>query len=329
MISLVTGGCGFVGRCLVKRLISLGHDVFVVDDLSTGIHPHKWINSDRLTFIYDDVREFFKYNSLPKFDYVFHFAAVIGGRTKIEGDPMSVATDISIDADFFRWACKERPAKILYTSSSAAYPIFLQTRINSTLLSEKSIDFDNPFIGVPDMTYGWTKLTGEYLANIAVNKYGLHIACVRPFSGYGEEQDESYPIPAIASRVARREDPLYIWGSGTQSRDFVHIEDCIDLMLIVVDKISDGSAINIGSGKPTTFYEVAEIFTKIAGYDPKIVPLQDKPMGVYNRCSDITRAMSFGWSPKISLEEGLRKVYETKIIKYNIEKIIKYNIEKR
>jgi len=78
------------------------------------------------------------------------------------------------------------------------------------------IDFTSGELGQPDMTYGWSKLTGEYLSCLAAKQYGVHIACVRPFSGYGEDQDLSYPVPAIAYRVARGDDPVAVWGTGEQ-----------------------------------------------------------------------------------------------------------------
>jgi UDP-glucose 4-epimerase len=163
------------------------------------------------------------------------------------------------------------------------------------------------------MTYGWAKLTGEYLANLTAKRYGISIACVRPFSGYGEDQEEAYPVPAIAARAAKKEDPLHVWGVGHQGRDFVHIEDCIDMFLIAIERIDDGSAVNIGSGEMTTFYRVAEIFAEIAGYGPEIIALKDKPMGVHSRYADITKAKSLEWSIKIPLEEGFRRVYESKL----------------
>lgn len=315
MIALVTGGCGFVGRHLVQRLLDLGQEVWVVDNLFAGIHPFRWHDRvyvpQNMTFIEEDVREFFKRTGIPNFDYVFHLAAVVGGRVKIDEEPMVVASDMAIDSDFFNWVVEARPGKTLYASSSAAYPISLQREGYSRALKENDIDFGG-VLGQPDMTYGFAKLSGEYLATLAARKYGLSVVCVRPFSGYGEDQDEAYPIPAIAARAARREAPLHIWGPGTQGRDFVHIEDCIDLMLLAVERISDGSAINIGSGKVTTFYEVAEIFARVAGYSPRIVALGDRPTGVHTRYADITRARALGWEPRIGLEEGFRRVYEAK-----------------
>lgn len=248
------------------------------------------------------------------FDDVFHFAAIVGGRSVIDGDPIKIALDLAIDAEFFHWVTIHKPARVLYPSSSAAYPIELQSSINSVQLKESDINFDN--IGKPDMTYGWAKLTGEYLAQTTAIKYGIHVACIRPFSGYGEDQDLAYPIPALAHRVANKSNPIEVWGNGLQGRDFVHIDDVIDAILLALDKISDGSAVNIGSGTLTTFRSIIYLLSQIADYNPTLKCLIDKPVGVHSRYANISRAQSLlGWQPKISLEEGLRRVYLAQVEK--------------
>ena len=339
-INLISGGCGFVGRNVAKRLLSSTNNmIFMVDDLSIGRHPSEWyegefvsrMNGDleiigkdeRLLFWKGDFRNLLFYMrqnpnyiqdtygvEFERFDDVFHFAAIVGGRLKIDGDPLMVALDLSIDSEFFYWITRHKPARVLYPSSSAAYPTSLQTTEGAIALSEGDIDFTKN-LGTPDMTYGWTKLTGEFLAQIAAKHYGVSIVCIRPFSGYGEDQETSYPVPAIALRAAKKENPFEVWGSGKQGRDFVHIDDIIDLIQILMDNVSDGSAYNIGSGKLTSFLDLIDVFTSFAGYKPTIKPLLDKPVGVHSRyCKMDVVEEKFGWKAKISLEEGMRRVYE-------------------
>jgi UDP-glucose 4-epimerase len=250
---------------------------------------------------------------LPPFDYVFGLASIVGGRLKIDGDPLEVGIDLAIDALFFRWLARNRHTigRVLYASSSAAYPINLQTKQRNVALQETMIDFRGGELGQPDMTYGWSKLTGEYLSQLAASQYGLKVACVRPFSGYGEDQDLSYPVPAIAYRVARGDDPVIVWGTGEQGRDFIHIEDCITAMLLTIEKIEDGSGINIGTGKLMTFLEVARLFAILEGRDLKIKPMIGKPVGVQSRYCDPSRMSTIlGWTPEISVEEGFRRVLQ-------------------
>ncbi len=222
---------------------------------------------------------------------------------------MMVALDLSIDAEFFYWVTRQKPERVLYPSSSAAYPVDKQSEENTIQLRESDIDFNN--MGQPDMTYGWTKLTGEYLAKIASQYYGVKVTCIRPFSGYGEDQDYSYPVPAIARRAVYQETPFEVWGTGLQGRDFVHIDDVLDCTLLAMDHIHDGTAINIGMGRLTNFREIIEIFCSFAGYNPPIKQLLDKPVGVHSRyCNMDFVKERLGWEAKISLEEGLRRVYD-------------------
>ncbi len=334
---LVSGGCGFVGKNMVRRLYASTKDrIIFVDNLLVGKDPETWLDvplkrvdgdlkvfgdEERLIFLKSDfldvIRSLHKDGSWFKTKYgfdvhefadVFHFAAIVGGRAMIDGDPMTVALDLAIDAEFFHWVTRQKPERVLYPSSSAAYPVSKQTESNTVQLRETDIDFTN--MGQPDMTYGWTKLTGEFLAKIAAENYDLKVTCIRPFSGYGEEQDYSYPIPAIARRAVMKEDPFEVWGTGLQGRDFVHIDDVIDCILLAMDHIHDGSAINIGMGKLTNFREIIGVFMKIAGYEAEIKCLLDKPVGVFSRyCSMDFVKERLGWEAKISIEEGMRRVY--------------------
>lgn len=337
-VHLISGGCGFVGKNMVKRLYSTTQDnILFVDNLLVGKHPSEWLGhpmvktikdievygeDERLFFLKEDFRFLLrelienpafiheKYGlDFDQFEDVYHFAAIVGGRVMIDGDPMKVALDLSIDAEFFYWTTRHKPKRILYPSSSAAYPVDLQTEADAIALKESDIDFKS--MGQPDMTYGWSKLTGEYLAKIASQYYNLSVTCIRPFSGYGEDQDLTYPIPAIADRVARREDPMTVWGTGKQGRDFVHIDDVLDCIQTAMTKITDGTAINIGMGRLTNFLEIIDILTDIAGYKPDVKQLLDKPVGVHSRYCDMSFVKEkLGWEAKISVREGMERMYQ-------------------
>ncbi|MEO1382279.1 MAG: NAD-dependent epimerase/dehydratase family protein [Bacteroidota bacterium] len=357
---LISGGCGFVGRNVAKHLLRTTQDrIIVVDDCSVGMHPAEWPmpeggvflggspkrtvgkaefwgENEEFIFWNGDFRYFLRHmleeenwlkDSLgladfEKFADVFHFAAIVGGRAKIDGDPMMVALDLSIDAEFFYWAVRHMPSRVLFPSSSAAYPVDLQGEGDYVALKESDIDFEGGKLGQPDMTYGWSKLTGEYLARIAAEHYNLHVACVRPFSGYGEDQDLSYPIPAIAMRAAKKETPFEVWGTGKQGRDFVHIQDCVDAIMFALENIKDGTAMNIGSGKITSFLEIINVFTQFAGYEPPIKQLLDKPVGVHARHANMDYVFhSLGWNPKLSLEDGMKRVYDAAVKKAESQQV--------
>ena len=275
---LITGDKGFVGKYFHKRL-DPDHNI-------TGID----IKSDI------DCRDFFKRDD-REFDLVIHLAAIVGGRESIEGRPMAVADNLSIDSEFFQWCLKTKPKKIVYFSSSAAYPINLQVNgMQEHRLKESDIDFN--MLDLPDMTYGWSKLTGEYLAQFVDN---VHI--FRPFSGYSYLQDTSYPFPMYIRRAFKKSDPFEVWGPGTQTRDFIHMEDIVSAVLTAVEEGITGP-INLGTGRSTSFLELAQMSMDEVGYKGQILTRPDKPVGCMHRVSDNTKLLSF-YTPKITLEAGI------------------------
>lgn len=314
MHSLVTGGAGFVGRHLVERLLREGHEVQVVDALVSGtgaINPldgwPKFNPFDYKTFRFThlDCREWFSSHQDAAFDYAFHLAAMVGGRHMIEEDPLLVATDLAIDSDYWRWAAQARPEKTVCFSSSAVYPVAFQQRDGNRPLFESMVTFQA--LSMPDMTYGWSKLTCEYLANVAYERYGLKSICIRPFSGYGIDQDSNYPFPAICRRVLEGQSTLRIWGSGQQIRDFIHIDDCIEGIIRMMDQIDNADAVNLSTGIGTSFFEFAQIACEVVGSRQHFVPLTNQPEGVFFRVGDTAKQVSLGFTAKISLREGIER----------------------
>lgn len=283
---LITGHRGFVGRHMVAALSGRATEVVGVD-LVDG----------------NDCRDFFRTDD-TRFDLVVHLAAIVGGRQTIEGQPLKVATDLAIDSDMFQWALRTRPGRIVYYSSSAAYPTYWQTgdpRYRHPM-SEHLINLDS--IGSPDLTYGWAKLTGEMLAQHAEAE-GLRVHLFRPFSGYGEDQDSSYPFGAFRDRARAKDDPFEIWGTGQQVRDFIHIDDVIAATLAAIEQDVPGP-VNLCTGRATSFLELAESFMSAAGYRAPIRLLIDKPTGVQYRVGEPTKMLSF-YQPRVSLEDGIRR----------------------
>lgn len=283
--ALVTGHMGFVGRHLQPELERRGYDVTGVD-LRMGGDVRPWFAADR---------------SRP-YDLVVHLAAIVGGRATIEGSPLSVAVDLSIDAEMFGWAIRQRPKRVVYFSSSAAYPTQLQGRFVQKKLVESMIDLDD--VRSPDLTYGWAKLTGEQLARYA-RQAGVPVTVLRPFSGYGSDQDLDYPFPSFIDRAARRADPFDIWGDGTQTRDWVHIDDVIGMTLACVDGEYDGP-LNIGWGIPIPFMQLAVMVCAEAGYSPEFRFRPDAPTGVQYRVAD-PRQMLTVYQPRVTLAEGIAR----------------------
>jgi nucleoside-diphosphate-sugar epimerase len=313
---LITGGAGFVGRHFCKYFLDRGDQVHCVDPVikdTGGIEPAQWPIFDPLeykNFYYykQDCRDYFKEHLDDDFDYSLHLAAMVGGRMMIENNPLAVASDLSIDSEYWRWALKARPKKTVCFSSSAAYPIGLQRKDNYCLLKEDMISFGDS-IGQPDMSYGWAKLTCEYLAILAYEKYGLKSVIYRPFSGYGEDQDDNYPFPSICKRALNSKDQkiFQVWGTGDQLRDFIHIDDCVRGVITTMDQINDAQAINLSTGILTSFKEFAAIATEACGYKPRIVGMSEKPSGVFARGGDTAKQHALGFVHSIDFKIGITR----------------------
>ena len=299
--ALVTGHRGFIGRHIHATLKEHGWAVFGVD-LADGV--------DAVDLFRNPI------NADVSVDLVVHCAALVGGRKVIEGQQATLAArDLALDAALFEWAMRARPGRIVYFSSSAAYPMHLQTRgavAQKQLLhfdprlDEADIDLDHAgLIGVPDASYGWVKLTGERLARWATEEADLTVHVFRPFSGYGHDQDPAYPFPAYIARAANREAPFDVWGTGDQCRDFIHVDDIVGAVLAAVELDVRGP-VNLGTGRATSFNELAQLVMDAAGYSTAIRHLPAEPVGAFYRVADPARLLEF-YVPKVSLEEGIER----------------------
>jgi nucleoside-diphosphate-sugar epimerase len=307
---LVTGAAGFLGRSFTRHLVAAGHEVWAIDDMSAEharwpfeTPPERRRECDAGWWFTDGAFEWRADHWPTYFDRIYHFAAPVGGRMKIEYDQLYNADSLRLDMLMFRYAAKHARVAV-YPSSSAVYGTVFQEDDGHTSLSEEMFIPNDGYWERPDSMYGFTKLAGEVLACTAA-EYGLATLCIRPFSGYGEEQPLDYPMPAITARAARKENPLMVWGSGLQTRDFIHVTDVVGATEAMLDQGLHGyQALNIGTGIATSFREVARLAANIVGYAPTIKTDESKPVGVANRYAD-TERMRAVYTPKVSLEEGI------------------------
>ena len=271
---LVTGSEGFLGTHTVSYLRDKGHSVTDID-MDRDIFRH----------------------GLPdqRFDVLIHFAAYVGGRKGIDNNLYRITKNIQLDSQVIQWA-ETHVDKMIYPSSCAAYPKKLQTQ-QGTPMHEDMMGGE-----IVDM-YGMSKLATECMLKFA--KVKSHI--IRPFTIYGPGQSMDYPLPAIIQRAKQGE--CSVWGSGTQVRDWVHINDALRVFEYLVHR-EEPIVLNIGTGIPLTFKEVAQIIYKeIHGdYSLNLKTQTDQPEGAGYRYADITILKSLGLEPRISFKEGVRSV---------------------
>lgn len=301
--ALVTGSDGFVGRHFVNHLADTDWDVTSID-------------------IQVDALNFFKHVT-TQFDLVVHAAAMAANRKGIDFHKNAFPYNVMLDSSMLNWAYRTAQQHVVYLSSCAVYPKVLTTHMMTKRLHEDFVGYDqfhlsNIFpLGVdptPLDRYGWAKLIGEHMARAVNEAGGTFVTVVRPFSGYGTSQSPDFPFRAFIERVKAREDPFKIWGTGTQVRDWIHIDDIVRGTLALVEaKVTQ--PVNLCTGIATSMRSLAEqMFTAAdwnGRYDPLIQTLSDEPNGADFRVGD-PELLSKYYTPRVSLNEGISRALKGK-----------------
>lgn len=293
----MTGGSGFIGQHLMVAL-DAAYDVVDAIDLRPPAVPPSGVAH------LGDVRD-----ALPgfdRYDTVFHLAANVGGRAAIENGPLTVAGNLSIDVAFFDYVARTRPERAVYLSSSAIYPADDGV---AHPLEECTVPTGSTMFGRPDGVYGWVKLTGEQLAAVVTERFGVPVVCYRPFSLFGPGQPPEYPVPAIIGRALARHDPITVWGSGRQVRDFVHVGDAVQAIVASHACVPPHQALNICRGVGTSFAEVARLAADRVGYHPGIAGDTTKPGGVDHRVGSPSRLDEW-FTATVGVADGIAELVE-------------------
>jgi UDP-glucose 4-epimerase len=316
---VVTGGASFIGSHLVDKLVSLGANVTVVDDLSSGNDENLLAAKPRIKFIKKDLEYIEKHEMKGIFrdqNIIFHLAAVHGGRGYIQTHPADVCSNLSIDHHVFEAAADigDSMENLVFASTACVYPPSMQAKTGSDYqLNEND---SNPRIldgyMSADIEYGWGKLMSEMQLNAFIYQYGVKGCPVRFVTAYGPRENETHAIIALIYKALRMMDPYPIWGDGQQERDFTYVEDIVDGTILASERVFNGNPINLGTGQKYRLIDVAETIFSIVNWKPTKIKFEPSmPVGPLSRALDNTRARELlGWQPRYSLEEGLRKTIE-------------------
>jgi nucleoside-diphosphate-sugar epimerase len=315
--ALVTGGASFIGSHLVDELVGLGADVTVVDNLSSGKIENLRSSRDKIRVIQLDLEYSSMRELLPAFrgnTVVFHLAATHGGRGYIDSHPADVCSNFSIDHHVLEASCNAGVEKVVFASSACVYPPRLQAQTGSNyLLREEDSDLADPEHQFSaDLEYGWAKLMGEMQLRAFIKQYGLRGSCMRFVTAYGPRENESHAIAALIYKAFQRADPYVIWGTGDQERDFTYVSDIVTGTVAAAERIEDGTAVNLGTGKRYSLREVANRIFQLINWRPRNVIFDTTmPTGVVSRSLNIRRARQvLNWEPKTSLDHGLAKTIQ-------------------
>jgi len=302
---LVTGGCGFIGSHLVKKLVALGAKVTVADDLSAGKIENVKEVLPKIEFYKWDLRDpFLARATCANTKYLFHLAANMGGIGYITTNAAILRDNLTIDVNMLQAARGYEVKRLLYPSSACIYPVYKQESSNVQPLKEEEF-----LPAQPDTLYGWEKLMAEMLFSTSFDARICRLHNVYgPYSSFGERGKA--PMHLIMKAIKHPKPPFEIWGDGKQTRSFLYVDDCVDGLLKLMAS-GYRQPVNIGSDRMVTINELAEMIIRISGKDIKPSYDLSKPQGVRGRNADITLAKRvLGWKPKITLEEGLRRTYE-------------------
>ncbi len=295
MRTLVTGGAGFIGSNLVKELVDQGDNVTVIDDFSTGKIINLECCIDKIKIVRGDVCNLELLRKLMlENDRVFHLAVqclMIGNSNP------ALAVNVNSMGTFnVCLAAHEAHSKMIYISSSEVY--------GTCKISPMSESHSNE----PQSFYGISKYISEQYVRFFNKYYKLPAVIVRPFNAYGPNQRNDQYAAVITSFISRLEkgEPLIIEGTGEQSRDFTYVSDTVN-GIILMSSLDGAEAVNVGNGHATTINTLADTLFKIYDVKKNIIFKEPRLNNVFKLESDITCANSHGYSPKVSLEDGLRK----------------------
>ncbi len=298
--SIVTGGAGFIGSALVRRLLREGHQVAVIDNLSTGNKKNLEQVAAAVPFHPADIRHYEEIAPLlERADFVFHLGALPSVPKSILDPVPSHETNINGTFNVLRAAAAGKVGRLVYAASSSAY--------GDTEVLPK-VETMAPH---PKSPYAIQKLVGEYYANSFSASFGLQTVSLRFFNVYGPRQDPSSVYSGVLSiflscLIDRRSPTIY--GDGEQSRDFTYVEDVVDLLLkaACAPHVS-GNVYNAGNGNRYTLNETWALLQKIEGIElaaqygpPRLGDVRDSQADVAAAARDL------GHAPRYSFEEGLR-----------------------
>jgi nucleoside-diphosphate-sugar epimerase len=301
---LVTGGAGFIGSNIVDELVRRGHDVVVLDDLSSGKRTNLEQVAGKVDLQVESITDLDKIQKACEgADYVIHLAARTSVPRSVK-DPIE-SNRINIDGtlNVLVAARDAKVRRVVFAASSSAY--------GETPILPK-VESMQP---EPISPYGVTKYVGELYAQVFGRVYGLENACVRYFNVFGPRQDPTSQYSGVLSRfmlaVLEGKKPV-IYGDGEQSRDFTFVQNVVDETLRACEAPdASGRVFNGGTGSRITLNQVIRLLSKISGQQIDVAYDPPRNGDIRDSQADISLARRvLGYEPKVHFEEGLRRTWE-------------------
>lgn len=294
---LITGSTGMVGSALVRQLKSQPYD------LLTPLHTELDLC---------DQQKVAGYFEKHKPDYVFHLAATVGGiKANSELPAKFIYTNTMMQSNVIHFAHQNGVKKILFTGSSCTYPKLAPQPMKENCFLDGKVEPTN-------LAYSIAKMNGIVMCQSYAKQYQLNSIVPMPTNAYGIndnfDPNASHVIPALMRRFHEAKlnqlNEVVLWGTGTPLREFIYVDDLADALIFLMNTYDSHELINVGTMQEISIADLAQAIAKVTGYQGKITLDTSKPDGAMRKSLDSTKLFSMGWKPKVSLQEGLQRMYQ-------------------
>ena len=311
--ALVLGGAGFIGYHLAARLVSEGHAVTLVDDLSRGRRDREidaLCARSGVALVQADLTRPDALVPLPRrWDQVYMLAAVVGVRN-VETDPARVVrTNTLALLHLLDWLGPESGV-LFFASTSETYAGGVSAG-TVPVPTPEDVPLSVPDVAAPRFAYAASKILGEAAVIHTARARGLHAVIGRFHNVYGPRMGGDHVIPELSLRALRRENPFRVYGAE-QRRAFCHVSDAVEAMLrLMTLPAAWGQVVNIGNDtEETRIEDLARLILRTAGFDPDLHRVPAPAGSVARRCPDIARLRALtGFVPKVALEAGVGETF--------------------
>jgi UDP-glucose 4-epimerase len=301
MKTVVTGGAGFIGSNLVGALLQDGHEVHIIDNLSTGKHENliDLVSQTDCTFVEGSVTDLDLLRTVFRdIDCVFHQAAIPSVQRSVDDPRATNDANVNGTLAVLIAARDCGVKKVVYASSSSVYG------------DTPTLPKTEEMIPNPKSPYAVSKLTGEYYCRVFSEVYGLKTVCLRYFNVYGPKQDPSSDYAAVIPRFITRaleQQPPIIYGDGTQTRDFTYVNDVAHANIQSMKQEVEG-IFNIACGERISVNELATIAMELVGVNLAVIYDEPRSGDIKDSLADISRARKeLVFNPEYSLTDGLEE----------------------
>jgi UDP-glucose 4-epimerase len=297
---LVTGGAGFIGSAVIAHMQQLGHEIFVIDNLSFG--NRAFIKVDDAAFNHEDILNrdsVMRIVGKIKPEIIIHLAAIhfipYCNQHPYESSNINIRGTIHV----LEAARKYGVSKVFFASTAAVYPIY------------DDAVYENHETGPMDI-YGLSKLTGEHLCNEFHLQTGIPVVLCRFFNAFGPNETNPHLIPEIQNQILTGARKIKL-GNLTPKRDFIHTFDMAKAVEVLLSKVTSGIHVyNLGRGIEYSVTEIVDAFSAAIGekIEIEVDPARVRKVERMHLLADVSKLKSLGWEPKIGIEDGIKTLVQ-------------------